>query len=211
MTTKEEAWMLGSSQEIIYIQHTDGSKILIRFPSDRKAEVTTSWLLNEAITKLKNTFPEVEGFDNIVTLQTINADFVTDSWLSVPGNNLSNLKSETVLKPFYKQEISRNSEQGQSEVRISLQDFILEASLGRGAFSHVYLGNSNPFMMMSQTLIYSVRKKDTGVLYALKQIKKAGLTARKKKLVVRERQAMLDIASHFTVQLHYAFQTVYCN
>lgn len=57
-------------------------------------------------------------------------------------------------------------------------------------------------------LNFAVRKKDTGSLYALKQVKKASLCKRKHKLIHRERQAMIDINSAHVVNLHYAFQTV---
>ena len=133
--------MLFSKQEIVYIQHTDNSRIVIRIPSDKKSELKTSWLLEGAIAKLKTTFPDITDFDDIVTLQTVDADYVVDYWLAMPNNNLSILKDRTVLKPFYKQVTRLRSGTGQSECKITLQNFNLEAKLERGAFSNVYLGS----------------------------------------------------------------------
>jgi serum/glucocorticoid-regulated kinase 2 len=73
-----------------------------------------------------------------------------------------------------------------------LNDFILEKVIGKGGFSKVFL----------------VRKKSSGLMYAMKVLDKAMLTdQRKLKQIENERRIMNLIDHPFIVKLYWAFQT----
>ncbi|CAD8173792.1 unnamed protein product [Paramecium octaurelia] len=82
--------------------------------------------------------------------------------------------------------------QAQSEPKVSLKDFIFLKNIGVGGFSLVYL----------------VRKKDTGKFYALKLIDKEFIIAKKKQqIVLNERNIMTLLNSPFLLHLSYAFES----
>lgn len=133
--------MISESNKItLYIQHTDGSNVQICFPAEKSKELTCHWLVEQAIMKLKEAFPEGEGLSSIVALQTVYREYAVDHWLSIPYRNLSILRDGTMLKPYYRpaKKVDTHS------TKVSLDDFIIETKLGYGAFSSVYLG-SFPF------------------------------------------------------------------
>lgn len=73
-----------------------------------------------------------------------------------------------------------------------MNDFILEKVIGKGGFSKVFL----------------VRKKSSGLMYAMKVLDKAMLTdQRKLKQIENERRIMNLIDHPFIVKLYWAFQT----
>lgn len=129
-----------STQKTIYLQHTTHSSFKILIPKDKEAELTAGWLLNEAINLLKEAFPKERKFSDIVALQTVNRDYGIDHWLSFPHKSLEILRDQTKLRPFYKQQTKSKS----GSNKVCLDDFILEAKLGFGAFSNVYLGIAVP-------------------------------------------------------------------
>ena len=76
--------------------------------------------------------------------------------------------------------------------KISKSDFLMIKVIGRGSFGKVFL----------------VRKKDTGVPYAMKVLKKEQLI--KKNLLVKtqaERDILENVKNPYIVGLHFAFQT----
>eukprot|EP00292_Cryptomonas_paramecium_P005312 CAMPEP_0113710256 /NCGR_PEP_ID=MMETSP0038_2-20120614/30050_1 /TAXON_ID=2898 /ORGANISM="Cryptomonas paramecium" /LENGTH=418 /DNA_ID=CAMNT_0000636281 /DNA_START=95 /DNA_END=1347 /DNA_ORIENTATION=+ /assembly_acc=CAM_ASM_000170 len=76
--------------------------------------------------------------------------------------------------------------------QLSLKDFELVALVGRGAFGQVL----------------QVRKKDTGVIYALKVLGKSHVRKRQQVENTKSERRVLEIVNHpFIVSLHYAFQT----
>ena len=87
--------------------------------------------------------------------------------------------------------------------KISLDDFIRLKVIGRGSFGKVYL----------------VRKRDTGMCYALKILKKDQLIKKnlliktqgkffpKLKIIIAERDILEKIKNPYIVGLHFAFQT----
>ncbi|CAD8095504.1 unnamed protein product [Paramecium sonneborni] len=80
----------------------------------------------------------------------------------------------------------------QSEQKVCLKDFIFLKNIGVGGFSLVYL----------------VRKKDTGKFYALKLIDKEFIIAKKKQqIVLNERNIMTLLNSPFLLHLSYAFES----
>lgn len=120
----------------VSIQYGSEVKIKISFPATKSRDHTCAWLLDEAIRQLKQTYPNEKNFDNVVALQTVNGEFAVDHWLTMPRKNLSILRDETVLKPFFSQDISSDD----ASCKVSLDSFIIETKLGYGAFSNVYLG-----------------------------------------------------------------------
>lgn len=59
-------------------------------------------------------------------------------------------------------------------------------------------------------MLFLVRKKDTGLIYAMKVVKKDQVTNESKlRQIMNERTIMEELADHpFVIKLHYAFQTV---
>jgi len=79
-----------------------------------------------------------------------------------------------------------------SSKKVSLEDFALLKVLGKGSFGKVLL----------------VEKMDTGLLYAMKVLKKDVIIQRKQKVHMRaEREILETVDSPFILGLHYAFQT----
>ncbi|CAK60107.1 unnamed protein product (macronuclear) [Paramecium tetraurelia] len=82
--------------------------------------------------------------------------------------------------------------QASPEPKVGLKDFIFLKNIGVGGFSLVYL----------------VRKKDTGKFYALKLIDKEFIIAKKKQqIVLNERNIMTLLNSPFLLHLSYAFES----
>jgi serum/glucocorticoid-regulated kinase 2 len=86
-----------------------------------------------------------------------------------------------------------------SEGRVpTFRDFEFIKVLGKGGFATVYM----------------VRKRSSGMLYALKTVKKASVKQNEARFqqVLRERNILSQLKNPFLVKLHYAFQTknYYC-
>lgn len=124
----------------IYIQYTPDLTISILVPSEKSKELTCGWLLKEANERLKEIDPKVKQYERILALQTVDGKFAVDYWLTLPERSLSIIKDGTVLKAFYQQEVRSKSEEG----KISLENFVIESQIGKGAFSNVYLGKVTP-------------------------------------------------------------------
>lgn len=77
-------------------------------------------------------------------------------------------------------------------VALSTDDFKIEKMIGKGSFGKVFL----------------VTKKDTGVLYAMKVLRKDMIERRNQIVHTQaERSILEEVQCPFIVQLHYAFQT----
>ena len=75
----------------------------------------------------------------------------------------------------------------------SLFDFEIIKAIGKGGFSKVF----------------EVRKKDTGMIYAMKVIdKKSTIETDKVQQMMCERNILSKILHPFIIKLHYAFQSV---
>ena len=125
----------------LFIVLSPSKQVKLEIPSDKTKELTCHWLLEEAIAKLKQEFPEEEKIDDIVALCTVNHEFAVDHWLTFHYKNISILRNGTILKPFYKQSVPSKEERDLFNSKVTLNDFIVEIQLGYGAFSNVYLGN----------------------------------------------------------------------
>lgn len=90
---------------------------------------------------------------------------------------------------MYKGMLMQSTKDYQS-VSVSLEDFEIEAVIGRGSFGKVY----------------SVRKKDDQKHYAMKTLKKDMILRKNQTENTRIERMILERISHpFIVKLHYAF------
>lgn len=88
---------------------------------------------------------------------------------------------------------------------LNITDFEFIKPLGNGGFSTVYLGNITKNIL----LIYLVRKKLSGMLYALKTLDKEKIKANNKiASVINERDINSFVNHPFIVSMHSAFQSV---
>lgn len=107
------------------------------------------------------------------------------------------LPIDSVLKVNYvaKEELE---EEKNSKAVPTLRNFDFIKVLGTGGFATVYM----------------VRKRTTGMLYAMKMVKKDGVKQDRVRFaqVYTERQILEQLKNPFLVQLHYAFVTTnyYC-
>jgi serum/glucocorticoid-regulated kinase 2 len=77
--------------------------------------------------------------------------------------------------------------------QVCINDFQLLKVIGRGGFSKVFL----------------VRKKDTGLLFAMKVMQKNSVASELKyRQVVSEKNIMASLDHPYVVKLHWAFQSV---
>ncbi|CAD8134349.1 unnamed protein product [Paramecium octaurelia] len=116
---------------------------------------------------------------------TIQKKVPFDYYLSLPDLSLSVFQGITLsLEPMYSQP--------QTTKKVGLKDFQLIKCIGVGGFSRVYL----------------VRKKDTGIFYALKLIDKKFIIDNKKEIIVQnERDIMVKMENQYVIPLHYAFES----
>ena len=86
--------------------------------------------------------------------------------------------------------------------KVSKKQFDLIKMIGKGGFSNVYEGK---FLIL---LIFLVRHKLTGKIYAMKIIEKESLEKENKvKQVLNEKNIMLQLESPFIVKLYWSFQS----
>ena len=115
--------------------------IEIDIPSEQLESLSTRWLLQETIRKFKQGCKEQEFNEKrleILALKTKNKEYAVDCLLNDPKRSLAFLKAGTVLEPHY-----GDSSALKKEIRskVGLKDFIIEAKLGCGSYSNVYLGS----------------------------------------------------------------------
>lgn len=126
-------------------------------------------------------FPDVFP---IVGLRSLLRADVIDVWLHEFERSISIIRDATVLSPIIGQQIPKN---------ICLAWFEPLCVIGKGGFSMVYL----------------VRKRDNGYLYAMKVMQKSHILKENKvKHVASECSIMKKIQHPFIISLHWAFQTV---
>ena len=126
-------------------------------------------------------FPDVSP---IVGLKSLLRADVIDVWLHEFERGINIIRDATVLSPIIGQQIPKN---------ISLAWFEPLCVIGKGGFSMVYL----------------VRKRDNGYLYAMKVMQKSHILKENKvKHVASECSIMKKIQHPFIISLHWAFQTV---
>lgn len=148
-------------------------------------QATVAWLLNKV--KLKHSRPE-----NVLGLRTACCSEILDSWLLDESRILYPLKTGQELIVMYRERVAPE---------IGQDHFEPIEVIGRGGFSSVILG-------IGQT----VRKRDTGKLYADKKLSKAYLlTQSKVSQVYNEREVLAMVNSPFVIKLHWAYQTVRSN
>ena len=104
-------------------------------------------------------------------------------WLSLPERTIHPLKSDQILFPVFYSKIP---------LKISMSTFEILQVIGKGSYS----------------IVTQVRKKDTGMIYAMKSIeKKKILKENLKSHILSEKQILSTIKSPFISKLHWAFQT----
>ncbi|CAD8209860.1 unnamed protein product [Paramecium pentaurelia] len=114
----------------------------------------------------------------------------------------SSLNQQTVLQPIQEQELAIKSSKTldnstsfmpeQNQKRVGLEDFIMLATVGKGAFGKVY----------------KVKKKDNQKIYAIKCInKKLIFDSKLESNALLEKNVLKQSKHPFIVQLKYSFQT----
>ncbi|CAI2370471.1 unnamed protein product [Moneuplotes crassus] len=88
--------------------------------------------------------------------------------------------------------MTESADSSKQSVAVTLKSFTVVKIIGEGAYGKVYL----------------VKKIDTGILYAMKVIRKSGISSRKdKEQVLTEKDITQQIDSPFIVKLHFSFQS----
>lgn len=124
------------------------------------------------------------GTKNIIALKTSKNLEALDYWLMDFERSLQPFKNKEMLNPIFQDNHSHI---------ISPSHFLPIKYIGKGGFSKVI----------------EVRKKDTGMLYAIKIVKKEFLiTEDKVHQILTERNILIRASSPFIVKLHWAYQTV---
>ncbi|CAI5702578.1 unnamed protein product [Peronospora effusa] len=101
------------------------------------------------------------------------------------------LDQQTLLKETQLQHAQHVEEQKKSE-KVTLEDFVMIKVIGKGSFGKVLL----------------VRKRDTGLIYAMKVLRKENIIKRNQVEHTRTERHVLGYVRHpFIVGLNYAFQT----
>ena len=119
----------------------------------------------------------------IVALQTQDSVDILDEWL---------LRFEKSLKPFNDNE-KFVAVYAESISEWSVNNYLLIKTIGKGQTSKVILG----------------RKKDTGILYALKIFDKNETLADSKSHVFNEKNTLSKLSHPFIIKLYWAFQSVF--
>ena len=144
--------------------------------------MTCGWLLSEAIREYK-------GEKTLVALKTRQELDILDEWLLRFEKSLKPLREVHELVAVFADE---GFEIEDSDFH-SIKNFKVIKLLGIGSSSKVFL----------------CRKKDTGILYAVKVVSKAEAgTNSRLDSILSERMILSQISCNFIVKLHWAFQSV---
>jgi hypothetical protein len=158
---------------------TDVDDILLR---NLDFSMTCGWLLSEAIR-------EYQGEKSLVALKTRSGLDIIDEWLLRFEKSLKPLREVHELVAIF----ADDAFDAEGDTFHSIKNFKVLKLLGIGSSSHVYL----------------CRKKDTGILYAVKVVGKAEVLANSRlEKVISERMILSQISNCFIVKLHWAFQSV---
>ena len=170
---------------------TRNSTPSIQMPTQKTLQIITdegilSVKLFESLTcgwLLSETIRLYEGEGVIVALKTKEGLDILDEWL---------LRFEKSLKPFSDQEqlIAHFREE---VTGLNISNFQLLKNIGIGEHAKVVLS----------------RKKDTGILYAMKILNKAEIVSNNKTYMLNSEKSILSHISHpFIIKLFWAFQSV---
>ena len=113
----------------IEIRIKDKTIMHLKIEKAHSSKLTCEWLLNQVKKKFSS-----ESAPRIVGLKAVPVSLSLDYWLSMPTKTLEVLPSQVVLEPI----IARARE---AKRKVGLQDFEICGMLGKGGYSHVYLGN----------------------------------------------------------------------
>lgn len=159
--------------------HTDTGVIQI---PNLDFSMTCGWLLSEAIRKY-------EGHKTLVALKTCQELDIIDEWLLRFEKSLKPLREVHDLVAIFADE---GFDTKDSDFH-SIKNFKVIKLLGIGSSSKVFL----------------CRKKDTGILYAVKVVSKAEVLSNSRlDQIIAERMILSQITSNFIVKLYWAFQSV---
>ena len=128
-------------EKTIFIQADNKQRVQITFEISDEDNLTCGWLVSETIRQFANNNIQ-EPYPNrpIVALQTLDNIITLDYWLSESERNVSVLKDNMVLKPYY-----GDNDYLITTQKINLQFFNILKVIGTGGFSKVYLGKKNIF------------------------------------------------------------------
>jgi serine/threonine protein kinase len=119
----------------------------------------------------------------VISLMTSDKSECLNYYLSLPERNLTPLQNEEILHAVY---FSR------APSKVSISSFDVIQMIGRGAYS----------------VVTQVRKKDTGMIYAMKSIEKKKIIQEKlQPHLMAEKEILSTVRSPFIAKLHWAFQT----
>jgi serine/threonine protein kinase len=162
------------------------------------ADKTCYWLLKEVISRYSHVVDQHRQLCQkngqkarfkkhlIAAIKSTNNNESLDYYLTLYDRPLSTLPANLTLEAYF----SRISDK--QARKISPESFQLLKVIGRGGFSKVFL----------------VRKKDSGLLFAMKLMEKDFIRQDGKfRQVMCERKIMEKLDHPFIVKLHYAFQT----
>ena len=119
----------------------------------------------------------------VISLTTSDKTECLNYYLSMPERNLIPLQNEETLSAVFYSKVPS---------RISISCFEIIQVIGRGSYS----------------IVSQVRKKDTGMIYALKSIEKCKILKENlKSHIMAERDILSSVKSPFVAKLRWAFQT----
>jgi hypothetical protein len=161
---------------------------------------TVGWVLSEIIRKLKSMHADTPifqhyGYKHIVALKARRSLELLDFWLTQYERPMAPLQLNEDIEVVYSGRcLTRHSIDTTQTARVPhLSDFEILQVIGKGGFSKVW----------------QVRKRDTGMLYAMKVISKSFVIKKGKvEQMLTERRILSRMRHPFVVRLHYAFQTV---
>jgi serine/threonine protein kinase len=189
-TTSQIERPISSFLKVIYVENDKGYRIEIPISTLEESGLTCGWLVSETIrrfTEVNNKYGYNQVVSNIFKLQTRDKLYTVDYWLSNFERSVAALKDKIVLQPFYGDPNYKVTNQ-----KIGLNYFEILKLIGCGGFSKVYLA----------------RRKDNGMLYAIKVISKKEMIQKdKEESVFNERNLMTRLDHPFLVKLHFSFQS----
>lgn len=156
-------------------------KIQFEITTYNLAMVDRNTTVSGLVKILNNEFP---GLDfPIVSLKTVKGIEILDYWLSLPERKLTPLQPDEELIPVFYSPVP---------LKIGLSTFEVIKVIGKGTYATVT----------------QVRKKDTGIIYAMKSTNKEsfvqnGLISH----LLTEKEILSSVNSPFIAKMHWSFQT----
>ena len=174
---------MGQETSIPTEQNTKLKKLIIKSPhkSIVLTDIPRSLTISSLLSQLNHSLTNQSH--PIISLSTSDKTECLNYYLSMPERNLFPLQNEETLHAvFYSKVLPQTS----------ISSFDIIQVIGRGSYSTV-----------SQ-----VRKKDTGMIYALKSIEKRKILQENLKIhIMAEREILSSVKSPFVAKLRWAFQT----